>query len=627
MEKDFEESSNKQQAAKNYFFEGIKNFENKNYLIARNNFKESDKLLPNRLNTIVNLCASLIMLDEDQEAEELITKYINIYTSDESFYRFKGDLLAKNNKNKEAIYYYDISLGINKFNEETLNNKGIAFKKLRNYEEALECFNDILEINPSNLEALHGKGSVYMELKKWGEALDAFEKILEKDYFFHDSACNHLGIKLQTSDWVNLDMISKRYLENINNKKIIVNPFRILGIVDDPELHKKVALINTQQYKVTRKKYEAKNGVDKKIKVAYFSADFHNHATAYLISELFEKHDKNSFEIYGFSYGMNINDESRKRIINALDRFIDIQESNDEEVIKICNEMKIDIAIDLKGFTQEGRPSIFIKRCAPIQVNYLGYPGTMGHESYDYIIADKIVIPEDQKKNYVENIVFMPYSYQVNDTQKIITNKKYSKKDEGLPEDSFVYCCFNNSYKILPSLFEIWTRILNKVPNSVLWLIEDNEISSTNLINIFAEKGIDTKRLIFAKKVPNPEHLARIQLADLFLDTVPYNAHTTCSDAIWSGLPVLTCPGKSFASRVAASLLIAADLTEFVSESLNDYEEKAIYYGLNKKILNNIREDFKINYKNKKLFNINEFTNNFEEILVDMMNKYNHNVN
>ena len=236
----------------------------------------------------------------------------------------------------------------------------------------------------------------------------------------------------------------------------------------------------------------------------------------------------------------------------------------------------------------------------------------MGHESYDYIIADKIVIPEDQKKNYVENIVFMPYSYQVNDTQKIITNKKCSKKDEGLPEDSFVYCCFNNSYKLLPSLFEIWTKILNKVPNSVLWLIEDNEISSTNLINIFAEKGIDTKRLIFAKKVPNPEHLARIQLADLFLDTVPYNAHTTCSDAIWSGLPVLTCPGKSFASRVAASLLIAADLSEFVSESLNDYEEKAIYYGLNKKILNNIRDDLKKSCKNKKLFNINEFTNNFE---------------
>ena len=322
---------------------------------------------------------------------------------------------------------------------------------------------------------------------------------------------------------------------------------------------------------------------------------------------------------------MNINDESRKRIINALDRFIDIQESSDEEVIKICNEMKIDIAIDLKGFTQEGRPSIFIKRCAPIQVNYLGYPGTMGHESYDYIIADKIVIPEDQKKNYLENIVFMPYSYQVNDTQKIITNKKYSKKDEGLPEDSFVYCCFNNSYKILPSLFEIWTRILKKVPNSVLWLIEDNEISSTNLINIFAEKGIDTKRLIFAKKVPNPEHLARIQLADLFLDTVPYNAHTTCSDAIWSGLPVLTCPGKSFASRVAASLLIAADLSEFVSESLNDYEEKAIYYGLNKKILNNIRDDLKKSCKNKKLFNINEFTNNFEEILIGMIN--NHNIN
>jgi predicted O-linked N-acetylglucosamine transferase (SPINDLY family) len=627
MEKDFEESNNKQQAAKNYFIEGIKNFENKNYQIARDNFKESYKLLPNRLNTIVNLCATLIMLDEDQEAEALITKYINIYTSDESFYRFKGDLLAKKNKYKEAIYYYDISLRINKLNEETLNNKGIAFKKLRNYEEALECFNDILVINPNNLEALHGKGSVYMELKNWGDALDAFEKILEKDYFFHDSACNHLGIKLQTCDWANLDMTSQRYLENLNNEKIIVNPFRILGIIDDPTLHKKVALMNTQQYVENRKRNEAKVYKNKKIKLAYFSADFHNHATAYLISELFEKHDKNTFEIYGFSYGMNINDESRKRIINALDRFIDIQECSDEEVINICNEMKIDIAIDLKGFTQEGRPSIFIKRCAPIQVNYLGYPGTMGHKSYDYIIADKIVIPEDQKKNYIENIVYMPYSYQVNDTQKIITNKKYSRKDEGLPEDSFVYCCFNNSYKILPSLFEIWTRILNKVPNSVLWLIEDNEISSANLNNIFVEKGMDSKRLIFAKKVPNPEHLARIQLADLFLDTFPYNAHTTCSDAIWSGLPVLTCPGKSFASRVAASLLIAADLTEFISKSLNDYEEKAIYYGLNKRILNNIREDFKINCKNKKLFNINEFTNNFEKILVDMINKYNHNVN
>jgi predicted O-linked N-acetylglucosamine transferase (SPINDLY family) len=284
--------------------------------------------------------------------------------------------------------------------------------------------------------------------------------------------------------------------------------------------------------------------------------------------------------------------------------------------------MGIDIAVDLMGHTQKSRPGIFLGRAAPIQVSYLGYPGTMGTNLIDYIVADKTVITQESKKYFSEKIVFMPDSYQVNDKTRPLSNKNITRKDCGLPEDAFVYCCFNNNYKILPITFDSWGRILKAVPNSVLWLFKDNEFARDNLIQEIANRGIDQNRLIFANRMPLPEHLSRQALGDLFLDTLPYNAHTTASDALWVGLPLLTLAGKSFPARVAASLLKAVGLEELITHSRKEFESLAIELATNPKKLRLIREKLSTNRETMPLFDTQAFVRNIELAYKEMINLY-----
>jgi predicted O-linked N-acetylglucosamine transferase (SPINDLY family) len=284
--------------------------------------------------------------------------------------------------------------------------------------------------------------------------------------------------------------------------------------------------------------------------------------------------------------------------------------------------MGIDIAVDLMGHTQKSRPGIFLERAAPIQVNYLGYPGTMGTKSIDYIVADKTVIPQENIKYFSEKIVFMPDTYQVNDKTRPLSSKNLTRKDVGLPENTFVYSCFNNNYKIIPATFDSWVAILKKVPNSVLWLFQDNEFARDNLTQEIVNRGIDYNRLIFAGRMPLPEHLSRQSLADLFLDTLPYNAHTTASDALWVGLPLLTLIGKSFPARVAASLLKAANLEELITYSRQEFESLAIELGANPKKLRLIRDKLSTNRESMPLFDTQTFVRNIELAYKEMINLY-----
>jgi predicted O-linked N-acetylglucosamine transferase (SPINDLY family) len=313
-----------------------------------------------------------------------------------------------------------------------------------------------------------------------------------------------------------------------------------------------------------------------RLRLAYLSADFHRHATAVLISELLELHERSGFEVVGVSFGPDDGSDTRKRIIAAFDRHIEIAGKNDEDAARLIADLGTDIAIDLKGHTKDARPGILAYRPAPIQVNYLGYPGTMGVPYLDYIMADPIVLPFDQQAHFSEKIVHLPDCYQVNDRKRQIASHTPTREELGLPPKGFVFCCFNNSWKITPTVFDVWMRLLQAVEGSVLWLLRDNEIAETNLRREAASRGIDPARLIFAGRLPLAEHLARHRLADLFLDTLPYNAHTTASDALWAGLPVITCRGETFAGRVAASLLQAAGLPELVTNCLADYEALAL---------------------------------------------------
>jgi predicted O-linked N-acetylglucosamine transferase (SPINDLY family) len=414
-------------------------------------------------------------------------------------------------------------------------------------------------------------------------------------------------------------------LENvILNEKKKINPFLTLSFYESPQLQKTSAeiFVKNEYNDKNNQNYKFNNQAKKKLRIAYYSADFRNHPMSYLLANLYELHDKNKFEIIGISFGPDKNDEMRKRVSSAFDKFYDLRLKTEDEIVKFSRELKIDIAIDLMCFTKYHKFGIFVKKCAPIQVNYLGYPGTSGTNYLDYIIADKILIPKESQKHYSEKIVYLPDTYQANDSTKKIADKIFTREELGLPKDGFVFCCFNNNYKITPQVFDVWMRLLEKVENSVLWILSEDINISKNLKKEATIRGIDFNRIVFAERIKMNEHLARQKVADLFIDTFPYTGHTTASDALWVGLPVLTRIGKSFASRVSASLLNAIGLSELVTNSEKEYEDLAIELAKNPPKLKEIKNKLKNNRNTKPLFNTQIFARNMEKAYSLMYERY-----
>jgi len=359
-----------------------------------------------------------------------------------------------------------------------------------------------------------------------------------------------------------------------------------------------------------------------KIRLGYLSADFHQHATAYLIAEVFERHDRARFEVAAYSYGPDDRSGMRARLKGAFDRFLDIRPLAHGEAARQIHEAGIDILVDLKGYTTHARTEILAYRPAPIQVNYLGYPGTMGAEFMDYIIADPFLVPEDRQPFYSEALAYLPDCYQSNDTKREISEQVPSRAECGLPERGFVFCCFNNTYKITPAFFDIWMRLLHAVPGSVLWLLEANAAAKTNLRREAAARGIDPERLIFAPRQHLPEHLARHRHADLFLDTLPCNAHTTASDALWASLPLLTCAGETFAGRVAGSLLQACGMPELITTSPEAYEAIALKLASEPSRVAVLRRRLEQQRLSAALFDIARFTRNLEAAYIRMWEEF-----
>jgi hypothetical protein len=349
-----------------------------------------------------------------------------------------------------------------------------------------------------------------------------------------------------------------------------------------------------------------------------------------LAAELFELHDRNSFEIIAFSFNKTQNAFKdtfiADRLKNSFDQFIDVSDLSDKEVVSLSRKIGIDIAVDLQGGTLGARPRIFNYRAAPIQVNYLGYPGTTGAQYMDYIIADNIVIPENNRNFFSEKIVYLPNSYQANDSKKNISEKKFTRSEIGLPKTGFVFCCFNSNVKITPVIFNLWMKILKKVNGSTLWLLEEDTVANNNLKKEAIDKGVSSDRIIFSKKIDMKEHLSRIAIADLFLDTFPYNAHTTASDSLWAGVPILTYQGQSFQSRVAASLLNAIDAKELIVNSLTEYESLAVELALNPSKLKAIKEKIQKNRLTKPLFNTFLYAGHLEKAYKKMYEIYQKNL-
>lgn len=479
---------------------------------------------------------------------------------------------AKNYEQALKSYNQAITLGFE--NSALYNNCGLIFKAIKLFNDAVRCFQRAIGLEPEFVEAHLNLGHLFNDNNKLEQANDCFNTALALDHglpylkgiIFHN--------KMRMCDWSFFDRDAQQILDAVAKGERACPPFALMAFTDSlPHLRQAAETWGLDKIKLQEPLPPIElNPEHTKIRVGYFSSDFYEHATSYLMIEEFESTDKSVFEIFAFSFGPQKHDAMRERLIKAFDHFLDVSELTDLEIAQLARSHEIDMAIDLKGYTQGCRPGIFALRAAPIQINYLGYPGTMACDYMDYLIADEVVIPKESQHHYSEQIIYMPGCYQLSQKNRKVAEKIPTRSEVGLPETGFVFCCFNNNYKITPAMFDCWMQILKDKPNSVLWLLEDNAVASSNLCLEAQARGIAPERLVFAPRVANEDHLARHALADLFLDTLPYSAHTTASDALFMGLHIVTMMGASFASRVAESLISSyKHTTHMISFTYPDY--------------------------------------------------------
>jgi predicted O-linked N-acetylglucosamine transferase (SPINDLY family) len=569
------------------------------------------------------LCNRGLALHELKRFEEALASYdraLTVRPDSAEALSNRGNTLQELKRFEEALASYDRALTLRPDYAAALSNRGNTLKELKRFEEALASYDRALAVRPDSAEAHSNRGVTLYTLKRFEEALASYDRALAMK---PDDAHALSGIAdcvNKLCNWRRTTDVADKVIAQILEKKSIIYPFTLLGYSGDPSLQLQCArnYVADRVPTLSPTLWAGPIWRNNKVRVAYLSADFHQHATAYLMAELFELHDRSRFEIIGVSYGIDDKSEMRKRLVAAFDQFHDVLRKSDEEVAKLLHDLRIDIAIDLKGYTQDFRFGILAYRPAPIQASYLGFPGTIGAEFIDYIIADKTVAPFEHQVFYTEKIVHLPDCYQVNDTKRRIAERTPTRQETGLPDNGFVFCCFNNNWKITPDIFRVWMRLLHVVEGSVLWLLGDNKSAERNLRMEAQACGIDPARLVFASRLPLEGHLARHRVADLFLDTLPVNAHTTASDALWAGLPVVTRLGESFAGRVAASLLNAVGLSELVTHSIEDYAALALRLAKDPSLLAGYRNQLAKNRLTHPLFDTDRFRRHIEASYLQM---------
>ena len=536
----------------------------------------------------------------------------------------RGNSLIHLNQFDAAIVSYDKAIQLKPDFAEAYSNHGNALKDSWKFDAAITSYNKAIQLKSDFAEAYFNRGGALSELSKLDDACASYDKAFQLDpdieYLF--------GTLLQTRknlcDWDNLESDVAELIKKID-LGIKASPcFTILNLTTSLSLQRKASEIwisdkypyNPSLGQIT--KLQRSN----KIRIGYFSADFREHPVSYSIVELFEMHDRSKFELVAFSFGPNTNDAMMKRVMLAFDEFIDVTTKTDSEIATLARSIKIDIAIDLSGLTANNRIGIFSYRAAPIQVSYMGYPGTSGASYIDYYIGDKTVIPKESRQYYSEKIVYLPNSAIIKDRKRMISDKKFTREEVGLPTEGFIFCCFNTNYKITPDVFDSWTKILNAVKGSVLWLLAGNLTAAKNLRKEAEKRGLDPARLVFAKKMQLPEYLASYQISDLFIDTLAYTGATTTSDALWAGLPVVTCAGESFVNRMSASLLIAINLPELITYTRSEYEALAIDLATNPVKLRFIKDKLIANRLTTPLFDTPLFTRHIEDAYTEMFERY-----
>jgi len=478
----------------------------------------------------------------------------------------------------EALASCDRAIAVKPGNAEAWFYRAGVLSDMGRQEDAVASFDKAIALRPDYGRALCDRGLSLLVLKRNNDAAESFEKSLALDPGAIFAFGGLAAAALYACDWDKVETLREGVERNVIAGNAAIAPGVLLGYGDNADLQYRCAKAFAAHTvrNIPEPLWRGELFRNDRIRVAYLSADFHDHATAHLIAELFERHDRGQFEIWGVAFDADDGSAMRRRLVGGFDKFVDASTRSDLAVAQILHAARIDIAVDLKGFTTNGRTAIFAHRAAPLQVNYLGFPGTMGANFYDYILADKFVLPLDQAAFYSEKIAQLPDCYQPNDMRRPLDIPTPTRVQAGLPERGFVFCSFNNSWKITPAIFAVWMRLLHAVPDSVLWLIADNADAEANLRRHAASHGIGPERLIFAPRLKVELHMARHRLADLFLDTWPCTAHTTASDSLRLGVPLVTLTGHTFAGRVAASLLHNVGLPELAASDLETYERIAL---------------------------------------------------
>ena len=572
---------------------------------------------PRNLEALSNRGYVLAELKRNPEALESFDRALTLAPGRVEIWNGRGLVLAAMRRFAEALAAYDAALALNPRHAGVLNNRGLALMEMRRPTEALAAFDAALATDPAYGDALIQRGSVLLRLGRLTDSLAAFEKALALS---HPEALGQVAeLALRLCDWRRAAEIHPKLEPAILAGQPV--PLLTLMVYGEAPALQLAAATNATRRLVPVTPPALHTGTPHrhaKIRLAYLSAMFHNHPTAFLAAELFERHDRARFEVTAISYGPDSDSPMRARLLKAFDHFAEIRANSDSEIARFLFEKHVDIAIDLNSHIADGRPGILSHRPAPVQVNYLGYPGSMGADFMDYVIGDAVVTPFSQQNFFREKIVQLPHCYQPNDSRRAIATQTPSREAAGLPAQGFVFCCFNNNLKITEPVFSVWMRLLTALPGSVLWLFESNPETSARLRGHVTARGVDSARLIFAPRARLEEHLARHRLADLFLDTLPYNAHTTASDALWAGLPVLTCRGEAFPGRVAASLLTAIGLPELITGNLEDYESLALKLARAPTLLSALREKLDRNRLTAPLFDAARFCRDIEAAYVRM---------
>jgi protein O-GlcNAc transferase len=586
-------------------------------------FDQALALTPNAAQLHADRGGALVELGRTDEALTAFDRAIALDPRLTDALYNRGVVLLQQLRLEEALASFEKTLSVDPSNARAFSNRGTALVQLGRTDEALESFDRALHQDPELLIALAGKGDAALASGRYEVAAETFERLVARNGEYPYALGNLLYVRSYCCDWQSFEVLRALVDDGVRDRRATVAPGHLLSLSNSPEQQLQAARIWVEDvYAGPPVRRPPRRYGHAKIRLAYVSANFHEHAMPMLLAGLFEQHNRALFETTAISFGPDDGSAMRQRLTKAFDRFVDARTLSDQQIAERLERDEIDIAVDLMGYTLGSRPEIFRRRPADIQVSYMGYCGTTALDCIDYLVADASVIPEADRDFYTEKVAYLPDSYFGNDNTRVIAERTPSRAEAGLPDTGFVFCCFNNNYKFTPDVFAVWMRLLQAVDGSVLWMLKPNATAERNLRAAAQAHGVAPERLVFAARVPPAEHLARHRLAGLILDTLPYNAHTTACDALWAGVPVLTHMGDTFAGRVAASVLKAAGVPELITTTAADYEALALKLAREPQALAGVRDKIARHRDTFPLFDTDRFRRHMEAAYIAMHERH-----